>query len=195
MLLTMFWGSPTQVGSLCNIRELIRRVQVGKTGKVFNVCDEFLLNAYKSHLIAAIYTELHIETSDALIQHEQALQWLETTAESVVVHALFPTRLSDPIYGLHRSFLHTAFLYSDLRQAIRFEEGEQIIRHWKWWFPRFLGTGCKNYSTEAANLIVNLTARFPKHISYIAMHNRTVNMHGVPGHGKPLDQVLEHYNL
>ena len=40
-------GSPTQVGSLCNIRELVGRVQVDKAGKVFNVCDEFVLHAYK----------------------------------------------------------------------------------------------------------------------------------------------------
>ena len=42
---------------------------------------------------------------------------------------------------------------------------------------------------------MNLTARFPRHIAYIATHNRTVNMDGKPGHGKPLDQVMEHYNL
>ena len=161
------------------------------------MCDEFLLHAYKSHLIAAICTELQIHTPNEPIVHEATLEWLETTAERIVANILCPpiSINFDPIYTLHRSFLHTAFLYSDLRQAIRFEEGPQIIRHWKWWIPRFLGTGCKNYATEAANHIVNLTARFPRHIAYIATHNRTVNMDGTPGHGKPLDQAIEHYNL
>ena len=159
---------------------------------MFNVCDEFLLHAYKSHLIAAICTQLHIDTPDAPVPHETTLQWLETKAKS---QTLLPCTFTDPLYGLHRSFLHTAFLYADLRRAIHFEEGEYIIRHWKWWLPRFLATGCKNYATEAANLLVNLTARFPRHSSYIAMHNQTVNMGGKPGHGKPLDQVMEHYNL
>ena len=195
MLLNMFWGSPSHVGSLCNIRELVRRVQVDKKGKVFNVCDEFLLHAFKSHLLAAICTQLHIDTPDAPIAHESTLQWLEATANSIVSQTLYPSTFTDTVYGLHRSFLHTAFLYADLRQAIRFEKREQIIRHWKWWLPRFHATGCKNYATEAANLVVNLTAWFPKHISYIAIHNRTVNMDGKPGHGKPLDQVMEHYNL
>ena len=195
VLLLMFWGSPTQVGSLCNIREFVRRVQVDKGGKVFNVCDEFLLHAYKSHLIAAICTQLHIDTPDAPVPHESTLQWLEATANLIVSEVLFPSTSTDPLYGLHRSFLHTAFLYADLRRAIRFEEGNDIIQHWKWWLPRFLATGCKNYAIEAANLIVNLTARFPRHIAYIATHNRTVNMDGKPGHGKPLDQVMEHYNL
>ena len=192
----MHWGTPTQVGSLCNIRELIRRVQVDKAGKVFNVCDEFLLHAYKSHLIAAICTELNIDSPEADIEHDPTLHWLEAMANSVVSNTLYPSSsCTDPIHNLHRTFLHTGFLYSDLRQAIRFEDGHHIVRHWKLWLPRFLGIGCKNYGTEAANLIINLTARFPRHISYIATHNRTVNMSGIPGHGKPLDQVMEHYNL
>ena len=69
------------------------------------------------------------------------------------------------------------------------------MRHWKWWLPQFIATGCTNYSTEAANLIANLSADFPKHISYIITHNRTVNTKGKAGHGKPLDHMIEHYNL
>ena len=53
----------------------------------------------------------------------------------------------------------------------------------------FVGTGRKNYAAEAVYLTVNLIASFPKHISYIAVHNRTVNMSGIPGHGKPVDQI------
>lgn len=89
-----------------------------------------------------------------------------------------------------------AYLCVDLRDAIRYEDGEHIIRHWKWWLPRFIAVGCKNYATEAAtNLIANVTARFPKQIAYITIHNRTVNMDGRLGHGKPVDQLMEHYNL
>ena len=59
-----YWGYPMQLGSLCNIREIIRCVQVDKGGKVFNVCDEFLLHTYKSHLIAAICSGLRIGTPE-----------------------------------------------------------------------------------------------------------------------------------
>ena len=58
-----------------------------------------------------------------------------------------------------------------------------------------MGTKCHNYATEALNLVANLKADFPKHIAYIATHNRTVNISGKPGHGKPIDQMVEHYNL
>ena len=195
VLLLMFWGSPTHTGSLCNLREFVRRVQVDKTGKVFNVCDEFILHAFKSHLLAAICTQLKLQSLDTPIVHDQNLQWLETTAEAIVAQNLYPTTSTDTVYGLHRSFLHIAYLYVDLRNAIRYEYGEHIIRHWKWWLPRFLATGCKNYAIEAANLIANVTAKFPKHMAYLTIHNRTVNMDGRPGHAKPIDQLMEHYNL
>ena len=86
-------------------------------------------------------------------------------------------------------------MYVDLREAIRWENGPQIIHHWKWWLPRFLVTGCHNYTAESVNLIANLKADFPKHISYIATHNRTVNTSDIAGRGKPIDQLIEHYNL
>lgn len=87
------------------------------------------------------------------------------------------------------------FLYSDLRNAIHFEDGPQTICHWQLWLPRFLGTGKKNYSVEAANLLANLKADFPKHTAYIAINNHTVKMEVKQGRGKPLDLVMEYYNL
>ena len=67
VVFTMFWGSPAQPGSLCNLREFIRRTQVNKTAKVFNVGDEFLVHAFKAHLVAGILVKLNItSTSDKL---------------------------------------------------------------------------------------------------------------------------------
>ena len=106
-----------------------------------------------------------------------------------------PVESVDPIYSLHRSFLYIGFLYHDLREAIQYEEGIHIIRQWRMWLPIFLGTKCHNYAMEAVNLLANLKADFPYHIAHIATYNRTVNTDGRPGHGKPLDQMVEHYNL
>lgn len=44
-------------------------------------------------------------------------------------------------------------------------------------------------------MLRNIMCDFPAHIAYIAVHNRGVNMSGVEGHAKPLDQLNEHYNL
>ena len=106
-----------------------------------------------------------------------------------------PVASSDNVYTMHRSFLYTVFLYNDLRKAVRFEEGSHIIRMWRFWLPIFLGTKCYNYATEAVNLLANLQADFPKHIAHIVTHYRTVNTDGRLGHGKPIDQMVEHYNL
>ncbi len=77
------------------------------------------------------------------------------------------------------------------------DTAEKLVtkRHWKWWLPRFLGTGRKNYGAECVYHMATLSADFPKHTAYIATHNRTVNMYGHPGRGKPVEQLNEHYNL
>lgn len=191
----MFWGTPSQPGCLCNLREIIRRTQVDKTVKVFNVGDEFLVHAFRAHLTAGILTHFAIKSTCDPIEHTTTKEWLVETAEKLVISLLMPQQSDDSAYNLHCAFLHHAFLYVDLREAIRWENGPQIVRHWKWWLPRFLSTGRKNYAAEAVHVICNIFADFPKHMAYIATHNRTVNLQGKPGHGKPVDQLIEHYNL
>ena len=119
------------------------------------------------------------------------MEWLRSTAERLITDTLMPEATStdgDQVYAMHRAFLHFAFLYVDLRNAIRYEDGEHIVRHWRLWPPRFIGTKRKNFATESVHLLASLTA-------YIAINNRTVNVEGKIGHGKPIDQMVEHYNL
>ena len=195
VLFVMFWGTPAQPGSLCNLREIIHRTQVDKSAKVFNTADELLMHTFRAHLLTSVTFLLHRDDESDTIIHESTGEWLRHQAEILVDQILFPKTIQDPVHMLHKSFLHHAFLYVDLRHAIRWEDGPQIVRHWKWWIPRFIGTGKKMYAAEAVNMIANLTADFPKHIAYLVTHNRTVNCVGKRGHGKPVDQLMEHYNL
>ena len=195
VVFTIFWGTPSDIGSLCNMREFVNRKLVTKTVKVFNVGDEFLIHCFKAHFIARVCSIFGISTPADDIEHQANLEWLKTKAKFIVQHTINPIQSGDAVYSKHRGFLHLAFLYIDLRHAIQWENGQQVIRHWKLWLPRFIGTGCKNYSTEAVNLIAHIHADFPKHISYIATHNRTVNTTGKVGRGKPIDQLMEHYVL
>ena len=191
----MFWGTPAQAGSLSNLREVIQRTRADKSVKVFNIADEFLIHAFKSHLLLSIMSKLNVEKASDPVDHPTSISWLKTTAEELVAELLMPKPCDDPVHHLHKSFLHKAFLYVDLREAIRWENGPQIILHWKLWLPRFLATGQTNYASEAVHLIANVTANFPRHIAYLATHNRTVNLSGKGGRGKPVDQLIEHYNL
>ena len=195
VILLIFWGKSSQIGSLCNLRDIIHRVRVDKQGKTFSVGDEFILHVFQARLIAAICSFFSISSPNDPIRYECSSQWLRRTASAIIEMTILPVESSDPVYSFHRSFMHLAFLYHDLRQAIRYEEGEIIVRHWSLWIPYFLGSGKKNYACEAANFICNLKATFPKHVAYIATHNRTVNMSGIVGQGKAIDQMQEHYNL
>ena len=58
-------GKPSELGTLSNLCETDRK-QVDKA-KLFSTCDEFLLHAFKSHMIAAICQILHVENHNANI--------------------------------------------------------------------------------------------------------------------------------
>ncbi len=155
-------------------------MQVDKSVKVFSVGDEFVVHTFKAHLTASILHVLNLSSVSDTIEHETSEEWLQHTAERLVTKVLMPHESGEPVYCLHSAFLHHAFLYIDLREAIRWENGPHIVRHWKWWLTRILATARKNYAAESVYLLCNLSADFPKHTAYIhvATHNRTVNMYG-----------------
>ena len=167
---------------------------MNKSASVF-IADEFIMHVFKAHLLASICRYLSVSSPQGDIVHQVDLQWLQKTAKATVSKSLYPVPSDDPVHSFHKGFVNLAFLYCDLRTAIHWDDGPHIIRHWKIWIPRFLGSGMKNYTSEAANMIANLKADFPAHIAYIIIHNRTVNMQGKEGKGQPIDQLIEHYNL
>ena len=120
MIFLIFWGTPAQHGSLSNMREIVRRVQVDKGVKVFNIGDEFLVHSFKAHLLASICSLLKVNSTSEVIQHENSLDWLRSTAERLIADTLMQKSSTDPAYAMHRAFLHFGFLYIDLRnQGVR----------------------------------------------------------------------------
>lgn len=106
------------------------------------------MHTFRAHLLASVTFSLGISEVSHSIPHEDSEEWLRGQAEQLVKEILIPQTTKDPVHMLHKSFLHHAFLYVDLREAIRWENGPQIVRHWKWWLPRFIGTGKKNYAAD-----------------------------------------------
>ena len=125
------WGKQSDPGSLSNLRCLINHTLVDKSAKTFSVADEFVVHAFKAHLLAAICTHLNVYSPSEPIDHESSLEWLSSLAKSVVENHVMPKEINDPIHALHHSFLYVGFLYTDLRKAIRYEEGAHIIRLWR----------------------------------------------------------------
>ena len=198
-----FWKSADHPGSLAHLATVVNRTGVTIAAKKFQQADEFLMHALEAHLTASLVSFLNIEgTRDTLIHDPVTItqSWLEETAERftnqvVAVPTDEDSTDTDHIYNCHRSFLHMALLYEDLRNAIRNENGPRIIQHWRMWLIYFLATGRRNYSNEAANLLANLKADFSKWLAYIVSYNRTVNSSGKPGQGKAIDMAVEHHNL
>ena len=83
MVFKIFWGAPNQPGSLCNLREIIRRTSVDKGVKNFNTGDEFLLHAFRAHLKVAVASSLTINTNGE-VDHQPTEKWLYEKAEEVV---------------------------------------------------------------------------------------------------------------
>ncbi len=157
--------------------------------------DEFLLHSFQGHLTACICEHFGIEYPEAEIPHHRTEKWLKSTSASVVAASIMPTTSVVPCYAFHRSFMRFGFKYADLRDAFQFEDGPHIVRRWKYWLLCFLGSSRKNYTLETAKMLCNIQAVLPPHLAYIATHNRMVNTTGNEGQGKPIDQVMEHYNL
>lgn len=179
-----------------HVREYVQRLQVDKNVKTFNIGDEFLVHAFKGHLTAAICTLLKLKSQDDPVAHIPTLQWLEKTAEMIVAQTFFPVPYS------YRSCLQPAQGFPTYSISLcRLEECNSLGR-WpsyhtalevvashtgRHWMQELCSGSCP--------FVANVTSRFPRHIAYIVTHNRTVNMDGRPGHGKPMDQMMEHYNL
>ena len=106
------WGKQSDPGLLSNLRCLINRTLVDKSAKTFS-------------------THLNVSSPSEPIDHESSLEWLSSLAKSVVENHVMPKEINDPIHALHHSFLYVGFLYTDLRKAIRYEEGAHIIRLWR----------------------------------------------------------------
>ena len=80
VVFAIFWGTPTDVGSLCNMKEFIGRKLVTKAVKVFNIGDEFLIHMFKAHFKARICSILNISSHTDDIPHTASLEWLKKKA-------------------------------------------------------------------------------------------------------------------
>ena len=69
------WGKQSDPGSLCNLCSLINRTLVDKAAKTFSIEDEFVVHAFKAHLLAAICTHLNMKAHWNGCHQLQSLSW------------------------------------------------------------------------------------------------------------------------
>ena len=86
VVFTIFWGTPSDSGTLCNMREFISRRLVNKTVKVFmSSCRT------PSRHISHICSIFGVDSPTAEIEHTCSLQWLEEKAKVIVAKTIHPT--------------------------------------------------------------------------------------------------------
>ena len=112
-------GYPSLPGSLCNMREIISHKLVDKNVKVFSTADEFIFCVFQAHFQATICSILGIASTSSRVVYPCTQTWLDETAEAIVAKVLMP-QSSNAFFS---SF------YLDLWNAVRWENGSQIIRH------------------------------------------------------------------
>ena len=134
------------------------------------------------------------------ITHDWSLEWLETATESLVAHTHYPVNISVPLLFMHSIDPFSTWLSYTLTYVMQFT-GKMVQKLLDTvrcgYHAQFLGEGFNNYGDLAENFIANLSPDFSKHHSCIhaATNNCTVKMQSKPGHGKPIDQLIEHYFL
>ena len=97
---------------------------------------EFLHHVLEAHVTASLLDFLCInDESDPLTCSSQEIteSWLEKTADKFTAETVACptdelTSEADHLHNFHRSFIHAALLYHDLRDAIKYEDGPGIIR-------------------------------------------------------------------
>ena len=71
----------------------MQRLQVDKSVKTFNTGDEFVVHAFKGHLMAAVCTILKVNSPQDPIAHDSSLGWLQNTSDMIVTEAFSPAYL------------------------------------------------------------------------------------------------------
>jgi hypothetical protein len=131
---------------------------------------------FEAHLTAATCWYFGIDSHHCRVPvpEENQADWLTSVARDIVekiIHIKNPSYSNegdnDHVYMYHGAVMHMGFLYSNLHEAIRYENGPQIIRLWKFWLLHFLGSKRKNYASEATNLLTNLAADWTLEIAHI----------------------------
>ena len=80
------------------------------------------------------------------------------------------------------------------REAVKTNDGEAMIRHWRYDLPEFFKLGHTKYTILAHRLLSNIHSTASDKIRHDLIWNRTINVSGGPRANMPADQHMEHLN-
>ena len=100
----------------------------------------------------------------------------------------------DHIQEYAREFLSIGLLLMEFADSIREGDGLRILCCWRVFFPISKATIRTNYSVETFNLLFQHDSIFTPRLRQQLIWERTVNVHGRPGHNVPCDLYIEYLN-
>ena len=215
----LYQHSPTDYGTLNQLRNLINRRNVVKTPKDdVNACDDFFRLVLQCHVIVAAIKVLGIETQtpsppDRLkpenissCSADQRKAILKLYARAVVdgfTNLDLHDRASDSHtllcyddkgLGYAIELLTLGLLYVEFTDAVKEGDGLRIHRCWKFMFPLFKASGRTNYTIEIFTTLYNYTFLLSPRQAEQLLWSRFVNTSGRPGKNIPMDLHMEHLN-
>ena len=146
-----------------------------------------------------------ITTAGEVVKSSSTTQNVEEVAKAVVdtfvtvkccidhSQLQLPTASPDGVQAYAKEVLTLGLVWWGFHDAIREGDGECVITYWKFLLLLFKGDGCRNYSLEAAKLLLGTITMSPQQ-SAVLQWSRFVNTHGRDGCNIPMDLHLEHLN-
>ena len=101
---------------------------------------------------------------------------------------------TDLVKGYAKQIVSLGLLYMEYCDGIREEDGERIIRCWRFMLLIFKVTDKRKYSIQAATLLLQHEFLFTERLREQLLWSRTINTRGKPGKNIPMDLHLEHLN-
>ena len=215
----LYRHSPTDYGTLHQLRNLINRRNVVKTPKNnFNACDDFFRLIFKCHIITAALKVLQMESCTSPPPHDlcpeiiqlhsaaerknilhlyyraivEAFTNLQLKTNSLQCHEILT--YDDKITGYATELLTLGLLYVEFTDAIHEGDGDRILRCWRFMLLLFRISGRTNYSIEAFRMLYSYSFLLSPRQAKQLLWSRCINTSGRPGKNVAMDINMEHLN-
>ena len=181
-------------GTLYQLRNLVNNTTVPTSNveKHMKATEDFFLMVLKAHVLSAAYTILHNSTN---------LHTTVSLAEAIVekfvdieIADVLPTVSNDRIHEYACEVLTLLLIWHNFYDATKEGDGDRLMLVWKLLLLIFKATNRRNYSKEAAILLLQKESLLPKRQAAQLVWSRFVNVRGIPGHNIPTDLHMEHLN-
>lgn len=188
-------SSAKEGGTLYQLRNLINRRNITSyPSKNVAPSEDFVQTVLEAHILAAAMEAFQMEALNdtpkcAVFTEEMTPSQTQDAflkAASIVVKQFVDiafchknhVSITDGVHCYAKELISLGLLMEEFNDSIREEDGDRILRCWKFLFLIFRATGRTNYAIEAFTLLCQYNFLFTPRMAEQLKWSRTVNMHG-----------------